>query len=140
MIGVEEQPDHVGWCEVVAAGEDRDDTVGVRVEGADEDVQVCRVIGDFRDGRELRRSAFAGSPLLEFGDGRRLAPHGVVVAAVYDGLLCGVCRGDAPCRKRRRVPPALRRGGGGCRGAAGQRGGGGGGATKETLRARGGFL
>src|SRR2546422_1462590 len=94
MIGVEEQPDHVGWCEVVAAGEDRDDTVGVRVEGADEDVQVCRVIGDFRDGRELRRSAFAGSPLLEFGNGRRLAPHGVVVAAVYDGLLRGVCRGD----------------------------------------------
>src|SRR2546427_6683332 len=47
--------------------------------------------------------------LLEFGDGRRLVPHGVVVAAVYDGLLRGVCRGDAPRRNRRRVPPALRR-------------------------------
>src|SRR2546427_13165797 len=77
--------------------------------------------------------------LLEFGDGRRLVPHGVVVAAVYDGLLRGVCRGDAPRRNRRRVPPALRRGGGGFGGLAGKRGGGQEGPSKKDVQGRGGF-
>src|SRR2546430_17085014 len=45
--------DHVGGREVVAPGEHRDDAVGVRIEGADEYVQVGRVVGDFRLGREL---------------------------------------------------------------------------------------
>src|SRR2546422_8598010 len=39
MIRIQEQPDHVGGREVVAPGEHRDDAVGVRIEGADENVR-----------------------------------------------------------------------------------------------------
>src|SRR3989449_10483323 len=89
MIRIQEQPDHVGGREVVAPGEHRDDAVGVRIEGADENVQVGRVVGDFRLGRELGRVALAGPPLLKSGNRLGLPPHGIVGAPVNDGRLSG---------------------------------------------------
>src|SRR2546430_14491101 len=81
--------DHVGGREVVAPGEHRDDAVGVRIEGADEYVQVGRVVGDFRLGRELGRVALAGPPLLKSGNRLGLPPHGIVVAPVNDRRVGG---------------------------------------------------
>src|SRR2546422_5323733 len=104
VIRVEEQPDHVGGGEIVAPGEHGDDAVGVRIEGAHEDVQVGRVVGDFRFGRELGRSTLAGPPFLKCGDGRCFAPDGVVVAPVNGGWPGGAGGGDAGRRGRGRGP------------------------------------
>jgi len=96
VIGVEEQPHHVGGREVVAAGEDGDDAVGVRIEAADKDVEVAGVEGDFRFGGQLGRAALAGTPLLEFRNRRRLTPDGIVITSVDGDRLRGARRGDAP--------------------------------------------
>src|SRR3989441_2374540 len=103
VMGVEEQPDLVGGGEVIAAGEDGDDAVRVGVERPDEDVEVARVIRDFRFGRQLRRAALAGPPLLELGDRLRQPPDGVIVAPVDYGRLSGAGCGDTPGSRWRRV-------------------------------------
>src|SRR5437870_12040113 len=95
MIRIQEQPDHVGGREVIAPGADRDDAVGVRIEGAYEDIHVGRVVGEFRLGRELGRSPLAGSPLLRSCTGLALPPHGIVVAPAI----------DAPATRTRRAAP-----------------------------------
>jgi len=90
MVGVKEQPDHVGLAmKIVAAGEDRDDAVGVGSKARTKTYRLAAVIGDLRHGRSF------GGPLRWVAtpgirDGRRPRAHGVLVAAVYDGLLRGV--------------------------------------------------
>src|SRR5437879_8472859 len=96
MIRIQEQPDHVGGREVIAPGADRDDAVGVRIEGAYEDIHVGRVVGDFRLGRELAGSPLAGPPLLKSGNRLGLPRHGIVGAsghaAPLGSTLCVACQ------------------------------------------------
>src|SRR3989442_107560 len=54
----------------------------MRVEGADEDVQVGRVVGDLRFGAESGLLSFGRLPLLETGDRRRLAPDAIIILSV----------------------------------------------------------
>ena len=80
--GVEHHNDLVRRGLLVATGEEADDAVGVGIEGADEDVEVARVVGNPRDGGVTRGRAFAWLGLEEPVDGLGLAPDGVVVGAV----------------------------------------------------------
>ena len=106
VIGVEKQPDHVGGSEVIAAGEHGDDAVRMRIEGADKDVQVRRVVRDLRLGRQLRWPPFARPPFLEVADACGVMPDLVVVSAVDDWLSAGVHGGNS-FRRRRCVPAAV---------------------------------
>ena len=137
MIGVEKQPHHVGRSEVVTAGEDSDDAVGVRIESAHENVEVARIIGDFRFGRQLRGPTFGGPPLLEFRDGLCLAPDGVVVAPVDDWRLRGARGRDALGTGRR---PRARWASGMIRRLPGKRDGCEEGQRKQHDGFQGGFL
>src|SRR5256886_9148076 len=61
------------------------------------------VVGDFRSGRKLGRSALAGRPFLEAGNRLGLPPDRIVVAPVNDGWLG--CAGGRDAGWRGRVRP-----------------------------------
>ena len=70
---------------LVPAGEQADDAVGVGIEGADEDVEIARVVGHAGFGPVTRGRAFAWLGLEELVDRRGLPPDGVVVAPSSTG-------------------------------------------------------
>src|SRR5438105_15805130 len=86
MVGIDEDPNHVGRGKSVTTLEDLLDTVWVGVERPHEHVQVRRVINDLRLSLEARRLAFVRTPLLELGYRRGAAPRPVIVLGA-DGFL-----------------------------------------------------
>src|SRR5207245_9925218 len=96
----------------VAPGEQLENAVRMRIERADEDVQVAVVVGDLRFGREPWIAVLPRLKLAKLRDGRGRAPYVVVVTTVdHHALRRAARRGGGGCC-RRNAPTGERRGGG----------------------------
>src|SRR5438105_2203433 len=114
MVGIDEDPNHVGRGKSVTTLEDLLDTVWVGVERPHEHVQVRRVINDLRLSLEARRLAFVRPPLLKLGYRRSAAPRRVIVLGVDVYRSVGTQRRGAGVRRqgddsRQRSPIHARR-------------------------------
>jgi hypothetical protein len=82
VVGIDHHRELVRWRADIAPREQPHDAVGVRIERADEDVQVVRVEQHPRLGAELRLRALRGPDHTKAADHRRAAPGNFVVAPV----------------------------------------------------------
>src|SRR4051812_5781414 len=104
MIGINEDPNHVGRGESVTTLEDLLDTIWVGVECAHEHVHVRRVVNDLRFGLESSRFPFVRTPFLKLRYRRRTTPRRIIVLAVNVDRAVSTHRGSARISRRRYHP------------------------------------
>src|SRR6266550_3395866 len=85
MIGIDEDPDHVGRSEAVTPLEELLDAVGMGIEGAHEHIKIGRVVRDLRFRLEARRLVLVRAPLPELRYRRRGAPDLIVIFGIDYG-------------------------------------------------------